>query len=82
MTSPGAAAVRALRRALPGAFLTLVLTLVLAGCGVVPEAEPEPLPPITPVVLPPSVTQEPASPTDPPPGPGRPDPTPSATPAP
>ncbi|MFC5139082.1 hypothetical protein ACFPK1_12640 [Actinomycetospora rhizophila] len=52
-------------------LVVLGLAAVLAGCGVRPESEPEPLPPTAPVVMPPSVTQEPAptpsNPTTPPP---------------
>jgi len=42
---------------------------LLAGCGVRAESEHEPLPSTGPVVLPPSVTQEPAPPPRPTPVP-------------
>ncbi|MHC1559042.1 hypothetical protein ACR9E3_08795 [Actinomycetospora sp. C-140] len=47
-------------RAAVGVLVVLLATL--AGCGVDAESDPEPLPPTTPVVLTPSVTQEPAPP--------------------
>ncbi|GLZ48327.1 hypothetical protein Acsp06_45120 [Actinomycetospora sp. NBRC 106375] len=49
-----------MRRA--GVGVLAVLLLAVAGCGVDAESDPEPLPPTTPVVLTPSVTQEPAPP--------------------
>lgn len=56
-----------------GARLLAVAAIALgatAACGVRAESDPEPLPPTTPVVLPPSVTQQPAPPTpSPPPSP-------------
>ncbi len=56
---------RVARLVVVGAF-----ALTAAGCGVEPEPEPEPLPSTGPVVLPPSVTQEPApTPRSGPPGP-------------
>lgn len=67
-----------------GARMLAVAAIALAavGCGVTPENVPEPLPPSAPVVLPPSVTQEPASePTSTVPAPDRAVPS-STTPAP
>jgi hypothetical protein len=39
------------------------IVLGATACGVSAESDPEPLPPTIPVVLPPSVTQEPVPPT-------------------
>lgn len=47
-------------RRVAGALAATLVAVALAGCGVDDESAPEPLPPITPLVLPPSVTQEPA----------------------
>lgn len=61
-----------------GARLLAVAAIALGAtaCGVSPESDPEPLPPTIPVVLPPSVTQEPAPPTpSPPPSPSTPPPS-------
>lgn len=41
-------------------ILVALVAVSAISCGVEPQSAPEPLPATTPVVLPPSVTQEPA----------------------
>ncbi|GAA4880276.1 hypothetical protein GCM10023203_34020 [Actinomycetospora straminea] len=69
--------IRRARRLLAAGAIVLGAT---TACGVSPERDPEPLPPTTPVVLPPSVTQEPVPATpSPPPSPSPVLPVPGAT---
>ena len=65
-----------IRRAGPLLMAGAIVLGATVACGVSPERDPELLPPTTPVVLPPSVTQQPAPPSpSPPPSPSAPPPS-------